>query len=126
MYDYTKAHHHFKDDEWDGPPEAPEPPTEGEPRPACNICGQKPCVCEKAEPEICSECNNGPCVCDKPPKQLIKVKLSNGKALEIDASVKTTFWSPDGTPISAAEFIQQLFDELPQFFNTVIKFKLYH
>jgi len=118
VYDFTKAHNNFLDPEWDGPPEAPEPPTEGEPRPACNICGQKPCACEKTEPETCSECNNDPCVCDKPPKQLIKVKLSNGKALEIDATVKTTFMSPKGTPISAAEFIQQLFDELPQFFNT--------
>jgi type I restriction enzyme R subunit len=29
--------------------------------------------------------------------------------------VKTSFWSPKGTPISAAEFIQQLFGDLPEF-----------
>jgi type I restriction enzyme R subunit len=28
----------------------------------------------------------------------------------------TSFWSPDGKPISAAEFIQRLFGELPQLF----------
>ena len=29
----------------------------------------------------------------------------------------TTFWSPDGTPMSAAQFIEKLFGELPEFFK---------
>jgi type I restriction enzyme R subunit len=29
----------------------------------------------------------------------------------------TTFWSPDGKPISAAQFVERLFGELPQFFK---------
>lgn len=118
VYDFTKAHHHFQDPEWDGPPEAPEPPTGGGTRPTCTICGEKPCVCEKVDPEPCNECHNNPCVCDTVPKQLVKVQLSNGKALEIDATSKTTFWSPEGKPISAAEFIQQLFGDLPSFFTS--------
>jgi type I restriction enzyme R subunit len=118
VYDFTKAHNHFKDPEWDGPPEPPEPPTGGGARPPCDICGQRPCVCEKPEPEPCPECDNDPCVCETPPKELVKVQLSNGKAIEIDATSKTSFWSADGKPISAPEFIQQLFGDLPGFFSS--------
>jgi type I restriction enzyme R subunit len=118
IYDFTKAHRNFLDPEWDGPPEAPDIPEDKGEKPPCNLCGQKHCVCEKSEPSYCEECQNDPCVCDKPFKQLVRVKLSNGKALEIDATSKTTFWSPDGKPISATEFIQQLFGELPEFFSS--------
>lgn len=117
VYDFTKAHLHFQDPEWDGPPEAPEPSTGGGTRPPCNVCGQRPCVCNTAHPETCRVCQNDPCVCETPPREIIKVKLSNNKELEIDATTKTTFWSPDGTPISSSEFIQQIFGDLPHFFN---------
>jgi type I restriction enzyme R subunit len=46
------------------------------------------------------------------------VKLSDNKEREIDSTVKTTFWSPDGQPISAEEFMQQLFGDLPSFFQS--------
>ena len=29
----------------------------------------------------------------------------------------TTFWHPDGTPMSAHQFMDMLFDKLPEFFN---------
>lgn len=120
VYDFTKAHHHFQDPEWDGPPEAPEPTTGGDggSRGICSICHEKPCTCEKPEPEICSVCGNDPCVCETPPKRIIKVKLSTSKEIEIDATSKTTFWSPEGKPISATEFVQQLFGDLPEFFKS--------
>ncbi|MFT7197949.1 MAG: type I restriction enzyme R subunit, partial [Marinoscillum sp.] len=118
VYDFTKAHHHFQDPEWDGPPEPPEPPTGEGKRQPCAICGQKKCVCEEPETEPCEACGNDPCVCETGPEQMVKVELSNGKAIEIDATSKTTFWSPDGTPISAADFIQQLFGDLPSFFKS--------
>jgi len=31
--------------------------------------------------------------------------------------IATTFWSPDGTPMSAAQFVERLFGELPAFFK---------
>jgi type I restriction enzyme R subunit len=117
VYDFTKAHEHFQDSEWDGPPEAPESPTEGGGDSVCKICGEQKCVCEKVESELCNECGNDPCVCEKE-SSLIKVQLSNGKALEIDAISKTTFWSTEGTPISATQFLQQFFGDLPAFFNS--------
>lgn len=118
LFDFVKAHEHFRDDEWDGPPEAPEPPTggRGEPR-VCKICGVKPCACEKPEPKPCAECDNDPCVCDNPPTRIIRVKLSKTKEIEIDAIVKTTFWSPEGKPISQEEFLQKLFGDLPSLFK---------
>ena len=119
VYDFTRAHDHFKDPGWDGPPEAPEPPGggggNGQP---CKKCVQKPCVCEKPIEDPCPICLNWICVCEGEPKEMVKVSLSNGKALEIDATSKTSFWSPEGKPISAAEFIQKLFGELPGFFTS--------
>ncbi len=118
IYDFVKAHEHFKDPEWDGEPEPPEEPTGGGTRPPCKVCGQKPCICEKPEPEPCPACNNDPCVCDTPPKQMIKIKLSDGKEREIDATVKTSFWSAEGRPIGQEEFMQKLFGDLPSLFKS--------
>lgn len=115
VYDFVDAHDHFKDPEWDGEPIEPEG-EEGEPRP-CNICGERPCICEKPEPEPCPECGNAPCVCETSPKKMIKVTLSDHKVREIDSMIKTSFWSPSGKPISAIEFIKQLFGDLPAFFK---------
>jgi type I restriction enzyme R subunit len=120
VYDFVDAHEHFNDDEWDGEPLAPESHTGGGggERPACSICGQKPCVCAGPAPQPCPECGNDPCVCDTPPRQMIKVKLSEGNERELDSMVKTSFWSPSGKPISAAAFIKQLFGDLPNFFQS--------
>lgn len=118
LFDFVNAHNHFQDPEWDGEPLEPEPPTGGgTPRP-CNICGERPCVCERPEPEPCPECGNTPCVCETPPRQMIKVILSDNKVREIDSMIKTSFWSPTGKPISSAEFIEQLFGDLPEFFKS--------
>jgi type I restriction enzyme, R subunit len=118
IFDFVNAHDHFKDPEWDGDPLEPEPPTTGGgPRP-CNICGETPCVCEKPEPEPCPECGNIPCVCETKPKKMIKVTLSKGNVREIDSMVKTSFWSPSGTPINSTEFMRLLYGDLPSFFKS--------
>ena len=115
IYDFVKAHKHFNDDEWDGPPLPPEDPTPGpEPKP-CKDCGQSPCVCTK-EREPCYVCGNDPCVCDNPPKKMTRIKLSDQKYRELDSMVKTSFWSTDGTPISAEQFVKNLFGDIPSFF----------
>jgi type I restriction enzyme R subunit len=118
LFDFVNAHNHFKDPAWDGEPLEPEPPTGEGTSKVCNICGERPCVCEKPEPEDCEICNNYPCVCDTPPKKLIRVTLGDNKVRELDSMIKTSFWSPSGTPISAAEFMKQLFGDLPDFFKS--------
>ncbi|MBC8767353.1 DEAD/DEAH box helicase family protein [Arenibacter sp. BSSL-BM3] len=119
VFDFVNAHDHFKDPEWDGEPLEPEPYEKGKRgKGDCKVCGQpKPCSCVNEPPPICEVCKNDPCVCDVPPKKMIKVRLSDNKVREIDSMVKTSFWSPSGMPISAKEFIEQLFGDLPSFFK---------
>jgi len=114
IYDFVQAHKHFQDPEWDGEPDPPEPPTGGGEKEACKVCGKKRCSCNKPPQEICAQCDNIPCICETPPTSIIKIRLSDGKTREIDATVKTTFWSPDGTPIGHEEFINQLYGELKE------------
>jgi len=119
IYDFVKAHHHFSDPEWDGEPIDPEAcPTCGArpcvcvppPPVACPVCGQSPCICP---PEPCPKCGQRPCVC----RQRVKVKLADGKARTIQHMMMTTFWHPDGTPMSAQQFMELLFGKLPEFFH---------
>ena len=48
---------------------------------------------------------------------MIRVKLAEHKFLELDSMVRTSFYSPDGAPISAEQFIKNLFGDLPSFFS---------
>jgi type I restriction enzyme R subunit len=48
---------------------------------------------------------------------MIRVKLSDSKVRELDSMVSTSFWSPDGKPLSSKEFIRKLFGDLPSFFK---------
>ncbi len=125
IYDFVKAYEHFSDPEWDGEPIEPEPcgkcgnnpcSCEKKPPQPCSICGQTPCVCEKEEHEPCQECGEWPCICEKRPKK-VKIKLADGKERTIQHMAVTTFWGPDGKPISAAEFLTRLFGELPALFK---------
>jgi type I restriction enzyme R subunit len=45
------------------------------------------------------------------------VKLADGKARTIQHMMCTTFWHPDGTPMSAQQFMEMLFGKLPEFFK---------
>ncbi|PKP09781.1 MAG: restriction endonuclease subunit R [Bacteroidetes bacterium HGW-Bacteroidetes-3] len=122
IYDYVNAYHHFADPEWDGEPIAEEPCevcnqnpcvcTKAEKKP-CKICGQRPCICEKPEPKNCKDCGKKPCVC----KKKVKIKLRNGKVLEIQHMVSTMFWQ-GSKPITVEEFLNNLFGELPKFFKS--------
>ncbi|WP_165856263.1 EcoAI/FtnUII family type I restriction enzme subunit R [Marinobacter sp. JSM 1782161] len=123
IYDFVKAYEHFNDPEWDGEPIAPEPCAEcGEipcqcvvtpPKP-CSVCEQRPCVCEEEPPEPCRDCGEHPCVCQK--RQKVKVKLADGKERTIQHMSATSFWSPDGKPMSAQDFIKRLYGDFPAWF----------
>jgi type I restriction enzyme, R subunit len=123
IYDFVDAYHHFADPEWDGEPvEEDSCPRCGQlpcvcakqpPKP-CKVCGQLPCICVKEPPPPCYKCGERPCVC----KKKVKVKLKNGKEMEIQHMVSTSFWSADGKPISAEEFLNNLFGELPNLFKS--------
>jgi type I restriction enzyme, R subunit len=122
VYDFVDAYQRFSDPEWDG-----EPIEEI----SCIICGEMPCVCKKVVPKPCSECGKTPCLCIKEPPapcyqcgqtpchcpKRVKIKLKDGKEREIQYMIATSFWSADGKPISAEEFLSNLFGELPNFFK---------
>ena len=99
IYDFVKAHHHFGDAEWDGEPIAPEsqetwpivPPSEPP---------------EAKEPTA-----------EYAKRQKITVQLADGKARTIQHMMGTSFWHPDGTPMSAQQFMEALFGKLPEFFS---------
>jgi type I restriction enzyme R subunit len=123
IYDFVDAYHHFADPEWDGEPVEEEPcakcgqnpcACEITPPKPCKICGQHPCECETAPPNPCPKCEQQPCVCIKK----VKIKLKDGKEREIQAMMSTSFWSANGRPISAEEFLNNLFGELPKLFKS--------
>jgi type I restriction enzyme R subunit len=99
IYDFVRAHLHFNDPEWDGEPLEPEPKT---PRPDPAPGLPVPPGGER-EPG--------------PRRQKIKVKLADGKARTIQHMMVTSFWHPDGTPMSAQQFMEMLFGKLPNFFK---------
>lgn len=117
IYDFVDAYTHFADPEWDGEPIAPESPTTiiSTPVIECPVCGQSPCICPKPPKEPCVICGELNCSCNK--RQKIKVKLRDGKEREIQSMIATSFWSADGKPISAQEFLNNLFGELPNLFK---------
>ena len=100
IYDFVRAHHHFNDPEWDGEPLEPEP------KPL-------PPVAPLRGPLL----PPGPGPEPGPHRQKIKVKLADGKAHTIQHMMVTSFWHPDGTPMSALQFMEMLFGKLPDFFK---------
>lgn len=98
IYDFVNIFDHFADPEWDGEPAEPEPTTPGEPR------GPKP-----PDPTDPPEPNTN---------EKIKIQLGKGKALQINHMTETSFWGPDGQPVTAEEFIQKLFGKLPDFYKS--------
>lgn len=94
IYDFVKAHQHFSDPEWDGEPIAPEPATA--PRPPM----------KSREPRV-----------EYQERRRVKVKLADGKERSIQHMMMTSFWHPDGTPMSAQQFMELLYGKLPEFFK---------
>jgi type I restriction enzyme R subunit len=98
IYDFVKAHHHFNDPEWDGEPIEPEPREK-------RRVEQTPPVYPAPGPE------------PLPPRTKIKVKLADGKERTIQHMMATSFWGPDGRPLSAEQFLKGLYGKLPEFFK---------
>lgn len=98
IYDFVKAHHHFNDPEWDGDPMEPDPPAGPKPPPG------RPLPPEEPDP-------------NPPRPKKVRVKLADGKERTIDHMVATSFWGPDGKPLSAVEFLTALYGTLPSLFR---------
>ncbi|MCE3237799.1 MAG: Type restriction-modification system, restriction subunit [Gammaproteobacteria bacterium] len=101
IYDFVGAYHHFNDPSWDGEPLDEATLSEG----------RKFEVYEPSEPYILEEEQ------EENRRTIVKIKLRDGKERQIQHMVATSFWSADGTPISAEEFMQNLYGSLPEFFS---------
>jgi type I restriction enzyme R subunit len=100
IYDFVKAYEHFNDPEWDGEPIEP--------------------VVARPRPEKNDEIDDGPSPDYEPPperQKKIKIRLADGKERVIQHMIATSYWSPDGKPISANQMIEKLFGELPRLFK---------
>ena len=118
VYDFVKAYMRFSDPDWDGPA-------------ICETCQQDPCQCEVKTPKPCATCGESPCTCERDrcpdcgcitcrcgePSKKVKVELAKGKAMAIDHMMMTSYWHPDGSPISSAEFLKQIYGDLPALFK---------
>jgi type I restriction enzyme R subunit len=86
----------------------------------CNECNQSPCQCLD---EPCNNCGDTPCSCDdggedKPDKpEKIFITLKDGKVRQIQHMKSVLFMGPDGDMLTAHQFVEQLFGELPRFFG---------
>jgi len=103
IYDFVDGYHHFADPEWDGEPLEPEPEGVKEP---------KEQFTPKAKEEKGGEAEGA----EK--RKKIRIKLRDGKEREIQSMISSSFWSADGKPVSAEEFLNNLFGELPNLFKS--------
>lgn len=99
VYDFVNAYHHFADPEWDGEPLDPEPKI------------KKP-----KEPKEPVDIDPPPL--EPPVNKKVKVKLADGKDRTIQHMIATSYWGADGKPLSAEEFLQNMFGALPSFFKS--------
>jgi type I restriction enzyme R subunit len=103
IYDFVRAHHLFNDPEWDGEPLDPEP----DPEPRLSQPPVPPP--DGGQPEGEDD--------PAPRRERLVIRLADGKAREIQHMTATSFWSADGRPISANQFLESLFGTLPEFFK---------
>jgi type I restriction enzyme R subunit len=103
IYDFVNASERFQDTEWDGEPIEP------------IISDPKP---RKDEPDyfppVVEDGGDG----DTETRVKIKVKLANGKEQQINHSINTTFIGSDGKPMTVQEFLNSLYGQLPNLFNS--------
>lgn len=102
IYDFVDAYQRFFDPEWDGEPqEDPQDIDDDKQQPQAPI----------------DDGNHISSTQEEEKKEKIKIKLKDEKEREIQYMMSTSFWSPDGNPISAQEFLKNLFGILPSLFK---------
>lgn len=104
IIDFVDAYKHFSDKDWDGEPI--DETTEKEPR-----------VDRVRDSGTTTIYDPSPTEEPEEPKKKLKIKLRDGKEREIKHMVSTSFWSASGKPISVAEFMDNLFGTMPEFFK---------
>ena len=104
ILDFVKAHHHFSDPEWDGDPIPPDDTDPGKPH-SQRTPGEQP----DEEPRTGDD-GSEPA---RPSK--LRIKLGDGRERSLQHMLVTSFWHPDGKPMSSQQFIELLYGQLPEF-----------
>jgi type I restriction enzyme, R subunit len=99
IYDFVKAHQHFNDPSWDGEP----------------IDDTTDDKSQRAGPEGIKPPRKP---AERESKQRVKIILGDGKERLIQSMVSTSFWSADGKPMSAQQFLESLFGIIPELFKS--------
>ncbi len=115
IYDFVKAYEHFSDPEWDGEPVEPDPAKPRTHRDEDNEeeagGGDTPDGNDNEEDQL-----------EKP--RALQITLADGKVRTIQHMAATMFYGPDGRPMSAAQFVEKLFGDLPEFFKNEDELRL--
>jgi type I restriction enzyme R subunit len=106
VFDFVRAYEHFAQPQWDG--EA-----------VCPVCGNNPCTCKKPKPGTPGGGSTPGGGHAKPKKQTIEIALSDGRRRAIKYQTEVMFWSPDGKPVPAQDFIREMYGRLPDFYSSV-------
>ena len=104
ILDFVKAHHHFSDPEWDG---EPNPPDETGP--------DKPHSKRTPREQPDEDTGTGDDSSDPARPSKLRIKLGDGKERSLQHMLVTSFWHPDGKPMSSQQFIELLYGQLPEF-----------
>ena len=119
IWDFVQAFKKYAQPDWDG-------------EPVCPKCGNNPCTCKPSGGgnggdgnggdggyTLCPVCHQDPCVCPpQQPKEVLEIVLSDGRARRIKFVNSVMFWGANGTPVSALDFINELFGKLPDYFSS--------
>lgn len=103
ILDCVRAYQHFSDPEWDGEPIDPV------------VIRQRTPGVNPDPPDRDDDAHGG----DEPVEQLrrtkLRIKLGDGKERSLQHMLVTSFWHPDGKPMSSQQFIELLYGQLPEF-----------
>ena len=116
IFDFVRAYENYAKPDWDGDP-------------VCPKCKNNPCTCTKKPrpyPTIEEEEGN----CGKveeelggneptPKKEPLEIILSDKKKRNIKFANEVMFYGKDGRPISAQQFISEMFGDMPDYFQSV-------
>lgn len=102
IHDFENASALFHDPDWDGEPEISTIPTDE--------------TSDSKKPRVIGENSNNDSVIRR---ELVRIKLADGKERQIESISSTMFYSIDGRPMSIVEFIESLYNTLvlPELFK---------
>jgi len=103
ILDFVKAHHHFSDPEWDGEPIH------------LDDTASDQTLIKLTTNDADAAIGTGDDDSDPVPRSKLRIRLGDGKERSLQHMLVTSFWHPDGKPMSCQQFIELLYGQLPEF-----------